>query len=178
MWFLLAIISLVQPTARALAQSPAAPVTAVGEFSNMKFTEEHAYGYTVQLWQQGDHIFGFFESSEGLEGDTPTGVLDEVQYDPKSGSLSFKAKLTMGVALLEQGRQEPSRDLFQFRGTLERTALVGTISRSDMLRPQAKPETSQVRLRRQSGENMIEAHTYAEWKKSADEILKFRGPKW
>ena len=171
-------MALAQPAARALAQSPAAPLSVIGEFSSMKFTEEHAYGYTVQLWQQGHQVFGFFESSEGLAGDTPIGILDEVQFDPRSGSLSFKAKLTIGVVLLAQGRQEPSRDLFEFRGTLERAALVGTIRHWDMLRPRAKPVTSQVRLRRQSGENMLETRSYAEWEKSADEILKFRGPKW
>jgi hypothetical protein len=75
----------------------------------MKFTEEHAYGYSVQLWRQGDEVFGFFEASEGLAGDTPAGILDEVQFDPRSGALSFKAKLTIGVALLAAGQQEPSR---------------------------------------------------------------------
>jgi hypothetical protein len=177
MWFLL-LMMLIQPAGRTFAQFSTTPPTNVGEFSNMKATREHAYCYRVQLWQQNDQVFGFLESSEGLQGDTPIGVLDDVQFDARSGSLSFKAKLTMGVVLLAQGRQEPSRDLFEFRGTLERAALVGTMRHWDMLRPQAKAVSSQVRLRRQRGENMVEARSYTEWKKTADEILKFRGPKW
>ena len=176
------VIALLQPNARANAraqtQAPAGSLMVLGEFSNMKFTEEHAYGYTVQLWRQGDQIIGFLQSSEGLAGDTPTGVLEEVQFDPRTQSLSFKAKLTMGVVLLAQGRQEPTHDLFEFHGILGRAALAGAIGRRDMLRPTAKAEIRQVSLRKQSGENMIEFHSYAEWKKSADQILKFRGPKW
>lgn len=172
------VISLLQSNARAQKQAPAGSLIVLGEFSNMKFTEEHAYGYTVQLWRQGDQIIGFLQSSEGLAGDTPTGVLEQVQFDPRTQSLSFQAKLTMGVVLLAQGRQEPTHDLFEFRGTLGSAALVGVIRRRDMLRPTAKAEIRQVRLRKQSGENMIEFESYPEWKKSADQILKFRGPKW
>lgn len=177
MWIVL-LIALAQPISVSFAQSPEAPLTIVGEFSNMRFTEEHAYGNSVQLWQQGDKLFGFFEASEGLAGDTPAGLLEGVQFDPRTGALSFKAKLTMGVVLMQPGRQEPSRDLFEFRGTLGKDVLTGTLTQRDMLRPQATPVTSQVRLRKQSSDSMIKARTYAEWKKSADEILKFRGPRW
>jgi hypothetical protein len=44
----------------------------LGAFSNMRFTEEHAYGYRVDLWWAGPCRFGLFEASEGLSGDTPT----------------------------------------------------------------------------------------------------------
>jgi hypothetical protein len=177
MWTAL-LVALAQPLVSALPQSRETPVAIVGEYSNMEFTEEHAYGYTAQLWRQGDRVFGLFEASEGLAGDTPAGMLDEVQFDPRSGALSFKAKLSIGVVLQPSGRQEPSRDLFEFRGTLERTALVGTLRQWDMRQPQGRPVTRQVRLQKQSGASRIQASTYAEWKKSADEILKFRGPKW
>ena len=150
----------------------------VGEFSNMRFTEEHAYGYTVELWRQGDRVIGLLEASEGLAGDTPTGRLDEVQFELRSGALSFKAKLTMGVVRSAMGREEPSHDLFEFRGTLGREALVGTMKHSDMLQPEAKPAISHVRLRRGSGEEMMRASSYAEWQDSVDEILRRRGPKW
>jgi hypothetical protein len=123
-------------------------------------------------------VFGFLEASEGLAGDTPIGELQEVQFEPRSSALSFKAKLTIGVAFVEPGRPQPSRDMFEFRGTLERAALVGTLKHWDMLRQNVKPVASRVRLPRISSDTMIQAPTYAGWKKSADEVLKFRGPKW
>ncbi len=71
-------------------------VTFVGSFSNMRYTEEHQYGDEIDLWRSGNQIFGHFLHSAGLAGDTPTGLIEDVKYDPKNGNLSFKAKLTMG----------------------------------------------------------------------------------
>ena len=93
------------------AQNPGRPVRAIGEFSNMRYTEEHAYGYAVELWRDGDSAIGLLLVAEGLQGDTPTGTLDNVRFDARTGALSFTAKLTIGVAILPGGRQEPSRDL-------------------------------------------------------------------
>jgi hypothetical protein len=113
----------------ALAQAGAAPVAVVGEFSNMRYTAEHAYGYTVQLWREGDRLFGLFLCSEGLAGDTPTGMRDAVEADPATGKLSFRAKLTTGVAYLGAGQEAPSRDLFEFRRRLEKTVLAGRLTK-------------------------------------------------
>jgi hypothetical protein len=167
-WLLLAAPALTAP----------APVVVAGEFSNMRYTEEHAYGYTVQLWRQGDTLFGLFLCSEGLAGDTPTGRLDQAQFDPATGKLSFRAKLTTGLVYLGPGREAPSRDLFEFRGLLEKTALAGTLQRSNLLQPKAAPQVERIRLRKVTGEGMTRPASYAEWKTWADGILKFRGPKW
>src|SRR6059036_1337382 len=74
-----------------------ASIRVVGAFSNMRYTEEHAYGYTVDLWRAGDCLFGFLLASEGLAGDTPTGLLEEVQYNERTGALSFRARLSTGL---------------------------------------------------------------------------------
>src|ERR1700687_2901591 len=108
----------------AFAQVPR-PITFVGEFSNMRYTEEHAYGYSVQLWREGATVFGLFLASEGLAGDTPTGLLDDLKYDSRSGRLSFRAKLTMGL----DARQQPSHDLFEFDGKLNTRAVSGVLKR-------------------------------------------------
>jgi hypothetical protein len=97
-------------------QLPAlASVKPIGEYSNMRYTAEHAYGYTVQLWQDGNQFFGLFMSAFGLAGDTPTGLLEDVKFNPSTGALSFTARLTVGSAYLGEGRQEPTRDFFTSR---------------------------------------------------------------
>src|ERR1017187_2873039 len=108
------------------AQDPGRPIRSIGEFSDVRYTEGHAYGYSVELWRDGNLAIGLFFVSEGLEGDSPAGMLDNVRFDSRTGALSFAAKLTAGVALLPGGRQEPSRDLFEFTGTLKATVLTGT----------------------------------------------------
>ena len=73
-----------------------APMTVVGEFTNMRFTGEHQYGYELTLWRAGGCLVGFFYRADGLAGDTPMGELQNVAYDSKSGRLSFESKLRTG----------------------------------------------------------------------------------
>ena len=163
----------------ASAQDSDRPIRAIGEFSNMRYTEEHAYGYTIELWRDGDSVIGLLLVSEGLQGDTPTGVLENVRFDSRTGALSFTAKLTIGVVLLPGGRQEPTRDLFEFSGTLKATVLTGTLKRSDARQPSRPGSRERVQLKTRPGRPvMFPAGSYAEWKRQADEILKHRGPKW
>jgi hypothetical protein len=152
--------------AAAFAQAPR-PITFVGEFSNMRYTEEHAYGYSVQLWREGSAVFGLLLASEGLAGDTPAGLLEDLKYDPRSGKLSFKAKLTMGA----DAWQQPSHDLFEFDGKLGAATIFGVLKRSAAMErinlPKLQPDSV-----------LSQARTYDEWKRQTDEILRRRGPKW
>jgi hypothetical protein len=147
----------------------------------MRFTEEHAYGYTVELWKAGRCLFGLFEASEGLSGDTPTGLLLPVRHDAATGKVGFAAKLTMGVTKPKDGAGwVPSRDSFAFTGHLSPRALQGRLSRSDQFRPEAKTPTENIvlPLSREQQEFMIQAGTLGEWRKQAEAILQARGPKW
>jgi len=124
----LAMAVMLAVTGASLAASSS--VSVVGEYPNMRFTAEHAYGYTVQLWREGDRLFGLLLASDGLQGDTPTGLLENVVFDPRTGALSFTVRLTTGLAYLGPGNSVPSRDLFEFRGTLGTEMLAGAVSRS------------------------------------------------
>jgi len=95
---LLALISTGAPSA--FAQAANRPISAIGEFSNMRYTEEHAYGYAVELWRDGGSIIGLFLAAEGPQGDSPTGMLENIKFNSHTGALSFTAKLTIGVAFL------------------------------------------------------------------------------
>src|SRR5438093_291863 len=124
-----------------------AKIDEIGAFSNMRTTEEHAYGYTVMLWRAGDCIFGLFESSEGLAGDTPVGELQGVKYDRKTGALTFSAKLTMGVVSPGDSKGfEPSRDLFSFAGELRATGLTGAVTHGIQNSPNVTPIYNKVAL--------------------------------
>ncbi|HTD43877.1 MAG TPA: hypothetical protein VK687_06830 [Bryobacteraceae bacterium] len=160
------MVAMLPFVASAFAQAPR-PITFAGEFSNMRYTEEHAYGYTLQLWREGATVFGLFLASEGLAGDTPTGLLDDLKYDPRSGKLSFKAKLTMGV----DARLQPSHDLFEFDGTLGKAAVSGVLKRAAV--------SERINLRKlEPNAALPQPRTYDEWKRQTDEIIRRRGPKW
>lgn len=160
---------------------PESPVKVVGDFTNVKSNGEHQWGYSVELWRQGDKIYGLISGSDSsrLIGDPPTGLLENVQFDPKTGRLSFRAKLTLGLFF----GVEPSRDVYQFEGVLTKKKLLGSLLATNELCPDKCPEKKKISLPRskESSSEMEEFHTYqsfAEWKAFADRILKFRGPEW
>jgi len=156
------------------------PITAVGTYMDMRFTEEHAYGYSVELWRQGDTLFGFLLYSEGLAGDTPTGMLEDVSYDPKSGSLSFSARLTIGLFSNREYHGVPSRDVFRFKGRLTKGRLKGEMERSNALTPDELPTKEKLTLKHDGEQSSEMKHLkdYGNWTSFSSKILKFRGPKW
>jgi hypothetical protein len=159
----------------AAAQDANRALLAVGEFSDMRYTQEHAYGHTVQLWRDGDSLIGFLLVSEGLQGDTPIGLLENVRFDPRTGALSFVAKLSIGVNLFPDGRQEPSRDLFEFSGNLDAMTLTGTLKWADQARSAAQ-SSERVQLAKLPA--ALPAGSFSGWKRQADILLQIRGPRW
>jgi hypothetical protein len=146
----------------------------------MRYTDEHAYGYTAELWREQNRIFGFFLSSQGLMGDTPTGLLEDVRYDPRTGELTFQARLTTGLFSNREFHMVPSRDFFRFKGTLQGRHMIGTLEIANALTPTEAPTRHKIKLTlsEKESEVMIKAQNYVDWTEKAKEILKFRGPKW
>ena len=158
-----------------------AKIAEIGAFTNMRFTQEHAYGYRVMLWRAGKCVIGFFESSEGLAGDTPIGELLGVKYDEKGGALSFSAKLTTGLVSMEGSKGfEPSRDLFTFVGHLQATRLTGVVTHANQNKQNVKSVNDKVVLRasKEESDGMHGSVTYGEWRQRWQPVLRFRGPRW
>jgi hypothetical protein len=155
-------------------------VVFLGSFSNLKFTEEHQYGAEVRLWRQGPDLFGFFSYAAGLRGDTPTGLLDHVKYDPETGKLSFQAKLTVGLHSCKLHPSVPSRDLFTFQGILAHSSISGSLRQWDGLHPEKQPEAEKVVLKKMDKAILGRTgyQSRSQWDKEAREMLKRLGPKW
>lgn len=168
---------------RACPESPGGvpgPIQIVGVFTDMRSTGEHAYGYRVELWRQGRRPFGLFMASQGLAGDTPAGLLEDVEFDSGTGRMAFRARLTMGLFSSRRYRNVPSRDVFQFAGTLSLDTLRGVLDVSNALTPEQAPRREAVVLRRSAEESqgMSAPRSCSEWLEGVAAILKFRGPKW
>jgi len=133
----------------------------------------------VLLWRAGSCIFGLFESSQGLQGDTPIGELQEVTYSANTGALKFAARLTMGV-IAGAGSPTPqaSHDLFTFEGTLRAAGLTGTLTHATQL--DSKPPARSIVLAAspRDVEFMRGYATYGAWREKWAPILQRRGPKW
>lgn len=159
--------------------APTAPISEIGAFSNMRYTEEHAFGETVLLWRSGRCIFGLFESAQGLAGDTPIGELQDVTHDPNTGELRFSAKLTIGIIAGPASRTpQPSRDLFNFDGTLSPARLIGGLIHATQLDPKPPARTILLTASAKDADFMRGSTTYGTWREKWEPILKRRGPKW
>ena len=157
------------------------PVAEVGAFSNMRYTVEHAYGFTLMLWRAGECPIGLLLSSEGLAGDTPIGTLEDLKFDSKTGRLSFSAKLTMGAIVGKSATDlTPSRDLYVFEGALKGSAVTGVMTHTLENAPGSTPTRTDVVLKASKSEasSMRSARTYGEWVRQWEPILEIRGPKW
>ncbi|MCL4501368.1 MAG: hypothetical protein M1438_05865 [Deltaproteobacteria bacterium] len=156
------------------------PVVFLGSFSNMRATAEHQYGAEVQLWQQGSDLFGFLSYANGLKGDTPTGLLEDLKYEPETGKLSFQAKLTMGRHYCNLHRGVSSHDLFTFQGILTPAALSGDLQLLDALHPEKQPQGKKVVLRKiaWNGGFQTDYQSWSQWDQEARTIMKRLGPKW
>jgi hypothetical protein len=171
----------------AMLPAGATPVTAVskvevlGAFSRVTHTGDDAFGYTVQLWKEGDRIFGLFLVYTGAPADPPTGILEDVKFDPRTRQLSFSTRVTTGLVYSQKYRGVPSRDRFKFVGVLTRRQLTGTLSHIDDLFPEERSTSKRIRLRWSAFSTEIMTPppvSYSAWKTEADEVLQRRGPKW
>ena len=152
----------------------------LGEFSNVRYTEEHAYGYSVLLWKEGDKLFGLFYDFEGLAGDTPVGLLEDIQLD-SGGKLSFRAKLSVAAIYLGQGKQQPTHDVFTFKGSLSQNGISGDLTHEEQHQSKPRPLTTHIQLpelAKSEQEELFQASSYADWRALVDPVLKTRGPKW
>jgi hypothetical protein len=158
-----------------------APVTIVGAFTNVERSDdEHAYGYTLSLWRQGNTIFGLFSVQNGVIGDPPTSLLEEVEFDPQTRALSFKVRLSIGLVYDGQHEGVPSRDVFRFKGTLGKYEVKGVLNISNDLLREKAPQSRKVVLwrSRELTEAMQAPQDYAQWRESVNEILTRLGAKW
>jgi hypothetical protein len=162
------------------AFDPSQEIKYIGRFSDMRFTEEHQYGNEVELWMAGKTLVGFLLWSQGSIGDTPTGTVENVSYDPQTGKLSFTSKLTTGSHYCKVHHDVPSQDLFKFKGTLTHDSLSGELLHLQALDENNVISKEQIVLKRME-ENQASGYqktTYSKFKQRAKSILEFRGPKW
>ena len=152
-----------------------------GSWSNVVVStsgDPHASGYEVDLWKNNGTVVGFMFEYVGPVADPPIGPLQELKFDPQSGSLSFSAKMTTGVSYsIAHKGGAPSRELYLFTGTLRATDLSGVLERQDHLN--GGSVTSHVTLKGSAHTDPFwNEKTFKEWQAFYAPILRSRGPRW
>jgi hypothetical protein len=157
-----------------------APIKSVGCFLNVQSEGEHASGYSVRLWLQGDQIIGLIDYHRGLAGDPPMGILTDVRYAAISGKISFKAKLTSRLHSCRIHINVPSHDMLSFKGFLRPDGLVGNIRLEDRLdSPPAAVDVRKNLVMLRAADCLTRDYAnYNEWWKDWQAIYEARGAKW
>ena len=100
-------------------------------WSNSEVTEgedPHAFGSNVELWKHNGKDVGFFSEFVGPGFDPPSGKLDSIQFDEKSGRLSFTTKLSVGVVHSTTANEwVPTKNLYEFTGVGDSDAMTGLL---------------------------------------------------
>lgn len=169
------------PAPSRLPEITSSGVTALGAFLSVKHYRAagDTTGYQLQLWRQANRLYGMLSVYVGPDGDPPTGLLEKVQYDPRSGKLSFTARLSTGQVIGDAQQAVPSRDVFEFDGRLARTQVSGVLKMSSLV-PAGPSKSKKITLTKSNTltQTMEDKPSYEEWKKSTDAILARLGPKW
>ena len=171
------------PRPASAAAEPKSEVQVLGAFARISHPggrrSEDAFGHLLMLWKEGDRIFGLLALYVGAPADPPTGLLEDVRFDPRTRRFSFTARLSTGFVRAPGDKWVPTQDRFRFTGTLTPTVVSGTLQHFDGLRSADPPVSKQIRLRlaKHLTEGLRPAPaSYEDWKTWADEILRRRGP--
>jgi len=125
-----------------------------------------------------DSLVGFLGHSEGLCGDTPTGILEQIHYVASTGALSFSVKISMGCSgITEKNECIPSKDLIRFKEILSRHRLKGIMTWHN---PDTKRNfrSEKITLKRFSDSYMKRYESREEWEESHRAMLERLGPGW
>jgi hypothetical protein len=143
--------------------------------------EDHASGIEIELWRKGGQVFGFMSEHNGPAADPPVGKLESIRWDEKSGAISFTSKLSVGVdPAPEGGAWVPSKNLYEFNGTIGKKGITGTLRRkfvNDDGSSTAYDEDLTLAPKSPDG-GATAGESFDDWTKRWNEALKKRGPKW
>jgi hypothetical protein len=124
-------------------------------------------------------VTGYLSEYTGFIADPPAGRLQQIQYDPRTGALSFAVKLSRGVTLSRGSNTwVPTRNLYEFAGTVDSAVITGVLTHKLLEENRTTTEQDTIVLARQAADPNLDPRVFEEWTKTWEMILGFRGPKW
>lgn len=100
------------------SEASAQDFTRVGRFASVRASvatgDAHCDGHSLTLWEHRGRIIGLLDVHQGLCGDPPCGVLEDVSFHPGTGRLTFSSTM-LGTR-------------FEYVGTIRRDDILGTLN--------------------------------------------------
>ena len=154
-----------------------------GAWSNVEVSQSedpHASGFELTLWQYQGKLMGYLSQYVGPVADPPLSEIENLTLDGKTGHISFRAKMSIGmVHSRKEGTWVPSKDLYFFKGIMSDDRIEGTLERKSEDEPNRGGVKEKIALKGRKGKDEFwDNMTYQEWKDFYAPIVKSRGPKW
>jgi hypothetical protein len=126
--------------------------------------DPHFNGYSLDLFREGDFVFGSFEIAAGTEEVTGAPI-EAVKLDFASHHISFRARMSLsreyGPGMPSGGR--PSRDLIEFNGKITVDEVSGTLLLKDGYNPNLLRESKFIVLKHMDDKSISSTSSYAQW---------------
>jgi hypothetical protein len=140
--------------------------------------DPHAYGTNIQLFKHDLSWSGFISEFVGPGFDPPSGRLNDLQFDENAGTISFSAKLSVGVVQLPGSKEwTPAKNLYEFKGRINSDSISGSLIRKRIDDEAVTPQNENVVLKRKDPDANATFVSYEQWNKTWEQILEARGPK-
>ena len=164
------------------APSEAPSSELLGAWSNVKVShgdDPHASGIEVEVWRHKGQLYGFMSEYVGPVADPPAGRLDALRVDEKAGTISFTAKLSVGVAPAAGGNAWlPTKNVYEFRGAIAASGMTGMLRRKSIQEDGTELAYEESIHLKPEGADRTPDTTFDAWSKRWNEALGKRGPKW
>jgi len=154
-------------------------------WSNVTVTEgedPHAYGIDVELWKHNGEEVGFLSEHVGSVADPPAGKLDSIQFDERTGKISFTVKLSTGAVRSTTGNDwVPAKNLYEFTGVIDSGAMTGLLRKTTLEDGRSATVSDENIVLKDKGADVKDNphyDSYEKWSESWATILRVRGPKW
>lgn len=168
----------VQPPTTATARTaraPARPVTLIGDYFSMEYSdseEPHAKsGYSLELYKQGNVIFGAIGVADGSLEPSFASIYDAV-YNEEQQTISFKAKYSDGMEYTKDAGRE-ARVLLTFSGKIGKDQIKGTVTKLDWYTHEPREEQVLAVIPKSDGDPDV-PKSFEEWDRSHSHPI----PKW
>jgi len=119
-------------------------LVSVGSFTQIRATEDHAYGHGFDLMRNGDTCVGLYSLWEG-NIEAHFAVIEDLSCPDADGKLSFRVGRMWWPGYGDVG---PFKSAIRFDGTVNGDAITGTVTQGDEKTPfEAKGEDVSLEVR-------------------------------
>jgi len=150
-------MAIIAPVAPRMNASSETAIQIIGSYSQLRQTDEHVYGYELQLFRDGSSLVGLWSRADGEPADFPLVRVEDLKWNETTGAFHFTARWCAEVET--------------FDGRLTPKLLTGTVTAG----PKSGGAVKKLSMRR--GRDDWPSKNRSDWAALVEKMLKRRAPR-